>query len=207
MVQSLRDVVYIEFYDVIEEDNFDPKIKQDMSNLRLISYKTFEVRDLPFLRDGDTEEAIDYSVLMPIEVSKQVAEFTLRARFKTSVDPTHINDDLVPITGYMMTSRIIFSPEFAVSHPKALDKTNIYCRIINQDQDIAPQKTKLFFNKEVLSLFTTFIKTGDKVLIEFFVIDTTKEDDGEHKPCATYNFIVKRGRGKEKGYGLEQISG
>jgi len=48
MVQSLRDVVYIEFYDVLEEDNFDPKVKQPMSNLRLLSHKTFEVKDLPF---------------------------------------------------------------------------------------------------------------------------------------------------------------
>jgi len=27
MVQSLRDLVYVEFYDVLEEENFDPKVK------------------------------------------------------------------------------------------------------------------------------------------------------------------------------------
>jgi len=26
MVQSLRDVVYVEFYDVLQEDDFDPKV-------------------------------------------------------------------------------------------------------------------------------------------------------------------------------------
>lgn len=48
MVQSLRDVVYVEFYDVLEEADFDPKVQQPMSNLRLLSHKTFEVKDLPF---------------------------------------------------------------------------------------------------------------------------------------------------------------
>lgn len=78
MVQSLRDLVYIEFYDVLEEDNFDPKVKQPMSNLRLLSHKTFEVKDLPF----DSEDLVDnYSVLMPIEFSKKVAEFKFSCHF------------------------------------------------------------------------------------------------------------------------------
>jgi hypothetical protein len=47
-VDSLRDVVYVEFYDVLAEEDFDPKKRQPMSNLRLLSHKTFEVKDLPF---------------------------------------------------------------------------------------------------------------------------------------------------------------
>jgi hypothetical protein len=63
MVENIKDVVYIELYDVLNEDNFDPKIKQPMENLRLLATKTFEVKDLPFEKDCFVES---YSVLMPI---------------------------------------------------------------------------------------------------------------------------------------------
>jgi hypothetical protein len=77
-VQSLRDLVYVEFYDVLEEDNFDPKVKQPMSNLRLLSHSTFEVKDLPFDKNNNVES---YSLLMPIDFSKKVAEFRFVAKF------------------------------------------------------------------------------------------------------------------------------
>ena len=70
MVENIKDVVYIEFYDVLNEDNFDPKVKQPMENLRLLSHKTFEVKDLPF---DDTNFVPEYSVLMPISKCKKVA--------------------------------------------------------------------------------------------------------------------------------------
>ena len=76
MVQSLRDVVYVEFYDVLEETDFDPKVKQPMSNLRLLSHKTFEVKDLPF---DESDFVESYSLLMPIDYSKKVAEFKFTA--------------------------------------------------------------------------------------------------------------------------------
>lgn len=122
MVQSLRDVVYIEFYDVLEEDNFDPKVKQPMNNLRLLSHKTFEVKDLPFDREDFVES---YSLLMPIEFSKKVAEFKFTAQFQRAVSPDFIYKNLEEGTGYMLSARVIFQKEFAINHDKCLDKANI----------------------------------------------------------------------------------
>jgi hypothetical protein len=76
MVQNLRDLIYVEFYDVLKEDNFDPKVPQPMSNLRLLAQKTFEVKDLPFNKDDCTE---GYSMLLPMEFPKKVAEFKFNA--------------------------------------------------------------------------------------------------------------------------------
>ena len=53
----------------------------------------------------------------------------------------------------MLTSRLIFEKEFALNHDKCLDKTNILCKIKNITNETLPiQKTRLFFNKEVLPL-------------------------------------------------------
>ena len=62
----------------------------------------------------------------------------------------------------MLSSRIIFQKEFALNHDKCLDKTNILCKIKNITNETLPiQKTRLFFNKEVLPLGQIFIKVGD----------------------------------------------
>jgi hypothetical protein len=55
-IDSYYDKITIEFYDVINEQNFVAAIKgsknqgaaDDMANLRLLSQKIFDVRDLPF---------------------------------------------------------------------------------------------------------------------------------------------------------------
>lgn len=111
-VHSLRDVVYIEFYDVLNEEDFDPKVRQPMSNLRMLSNKTFEVKDLPFDGESFVEK---YSVLMPVEYSKKVAEFNFTAQFRKSVPPELVARPLVgapegvPVTmGYVLTARTIF---------------------------------------------------------------------------------------------------
>ena len=54
--QSIRDNVYVEFYDVLEEENFDPKKDQPIQNLRLIDCKKVMIRDLPFDDNNVVEE-------------------------------------------------------------------------------------------------------------------------------------------------------
>lgn len=76
MVENRKDTVYIEFYDVLSEEDFDPKVKQKESNLRLLSSETFEVKDLPFDGEGTVE---NFSLLLPVSSCGKVAEFTLRA--------------------------------------------------------------------------------------------------------------------------------
>ena len=128
-MQSLRDTVYIEFFDVLNEDDFDPKVRQPMSNLRMLSHKTFEVKDLPFDQECFVEK---YTVLMPVEYSSKVAEFCFTAQFKKSVPPEMIARPLigapegVPVRmGYVLSVKAIFDKKFAMSHDKDLDKVNL----------------------------------------------------------------------------------
>jgi hypothetical protein len=95
-----------------------------MSNLRLLSHTTFEVKDLPFDGDNNVES---YSLLMPIDFAKKVAEFKFVAKFCRALPMNLISKPLEEYTGYMLTSRLIFNKEFAINHDKLLDKANIWC--------------------------------------------------------------------------------
>ena len=134
----MRDVVYIEFYDVLNEEDFDPKVRQPMSNIRMLSKKTFEVKDIPFDNECFVEK---YSVLMPVECSKKVAEFNFTVQFKKTVPSEMVARPLcgapegVPVTmGYLLTAKAIFAKQFALNHSKELDKANIQCRLRNLTQ-------------------------------------------------------------------------
>ncbi len=50
-IDSINDKVYLEFYDVLNEQALDLKSSQsrtNLSNLKLLSHKIFDVKDLPF---------------------------------------------------------------------------------------------------------------------------------------------------------------
>jgi hypothetical protein len=49
-IDSINDKVYLEFYDVVNEANFNPKTVavEDTSNLKLLALKIFDVRDFAF---------------------------------------------------------------------------------------------------------------------------------------------------------------
>ena len=49
-IDSINDKVYVEFYDVVDEKAFDARsnVGTNLSNLKLLSYKVFDVRDFPF---------------------------------------------------------------------------------------------------------------------------------------------------------------
>lgn len=102
-----------------------------MSNLRLLSHKTFEVKDLPFDKNNEVDS---YSLLMPIDFSKKVAEFKFIAKFCRALPMNVICKPLEQYTGYMLTSRLIFNKEFALNHDKNLDKANVWCQIKNLSQ-------------------------------------------------------------------------
>tara|TARA_B110000285_G_scaffold230223_1_gene296435 strand:- start:1980 stop:2513 length:534 start_codon:yes stop_codon:yes gene_type:complete len=121
-VDSLRDVVYVEFYDVLAEEDFDPKKAQPMSNLRLLSHKTFEVKDLPFDKENNVQ---CYSLLLPIDFCHKVAEFKFVSKFERALDKSQVGKPMKSSSGYMLTSRLIFDKQFAINHDVALDKTNI----------------------------------------------------------------------------------
>lgn len=197
MVENIRDLVYVEFYDVLNEEHFDPKEKQPMENLRLLAHKSFEVKDFPFDSENFCNE---YSLLLPIQSTSQVAEFKFNAQFIKAVSPDFMNKPLEDATGYMLQSRIVFTPEFVYSHEKELDKTHIYVKIQNVTQESKELKTRLFFNKEMLPLNQLFIRVGDRLLYSFHVEDRFSTKKEELEPFATCVFEVENER-------LRKISG
>lgn len=139
-----------------------------MSNLRMLSHKTFEVKDLPFDQEGFVEK---YSVLMPVDYSKKVAEFNFTAQFTRSVPTDMVSRPLegapegTPVlSGYVLTARAIFEKEFTLNHHKDLDKAQIQCIFRNitsaankqvsgySNVSLCQQSTRIYFNKTVLPL-------------------------------------------------------
>jgi hypothetical protein len=55
----------------LNEDSFDPKVNQPIENLRLLSLKTFEVKDLPF---DDNNQVNNYMVLLPVSSCNKVVQ-------------------------------------------------------------------------------------------------------------------------------------
>ena len=108
-IDSIHDKVTVEFFDVLKEEAFNPlstAAKNDISNLRLLSQKIFDVRDFPFRSDGSVE---GFKVLMPIEHSGNVATFTFKASFKRSVPTEDVEKPLISDTLYLIFFRVIQS--------------------------------------------------------------------------------------------------
>jgi len=99
---------------------------------------------------------------MPIDYCKRQAEFKFNANFVKAVAPEFISKPLESGTGYMLTSRLIISKEFAINHDKSLDKTIIFCQIKNMSNTSLPVvRQRIYFNKETLELGKNFIRVGD----------------------------------------------
>ena len=83
-IDSINDKVYLEFYDVINETGFNPKTAavEDTSNLKLLALKIFDVRDFAFDEKG---QCLDHRILVPVDKSGNVSQFTLSAKFVSSV--------------------------------------------------------------------------------------------------------------------------
>lgn len=105
-----------------------------------------------------------------------------------------------PGTGYMLSSRVIFEKEFAINHDKCLDKANIVCKFRNTTDEALPvQKTRLFFNREVLPLGQVFIRVGDQLEMTFTVEESGRAEE-DLQPFASYIFQVEE-------LGFRSISG
>lgn len=83
-IESVSDKIYVEFYDVLDESAFDPSTASstDVSNLKLLTIKCFDVKDFAFNQDDFCE---GHRVLLPVEFSGNVASFTFNARFHQEV--------------------------------------------------------------------------------------------------------------------------
>lgn len=71
-IDSLNEKVYLEFYDVLDEQKFNPKDhnSNNPNNLKLLALKIFDVKDFAFDANGLCQ---DHRVLVPVDRSGNVA--------------------------------------------------------------------------------------------------------------------------------------
>ena len=103
-IDSINDKVYLEFYDVINETAFDSKTANfnDLSNLKLLSLNVFDVRDFAFDRNG---ECRGHRVLLPVQTSGNVAQFTFNATFTETVEELEM--PIEPEQPYLLFLKLI----------------------------------------------------------------------------------------------------
>ena len=158
-IDSINDKVYIEFFDVINEDAFNPKVaaSNDVSNLKLLSHRIFDVRDFPFNKLGITK---GFRILMPVEHSGNVANFCFNADFVRAVP---IEDVEKPIEGtrlYLMLFRMIQTCKQTMHHSKELDTSHLIADIKNLTRPSQASR-RLFFNKEIFLIGSLNVKLND----------------------------------------------
>jgi len=161
-IDSIHDKVTVEFFDVLKEEAFNPlstAARNDISNLRLLSQKIFDVRDFPFRSDGSVE---GFKVLMPIERSGNVATFTFNVSFKRSVPSEDVEKPLIPDTLYFIFFRVIQSVKETLHHNKDLDTSTLFCELKNLTRPSQVQK-RLFFNKQILEIGYLQVMLYDKL--------------------------------------------
>ena len=106
-IDSINDKVYVEFYDVLNEQAFDAKAsnaRTDLKNLKLLSHRIFDVKDLPF---DDNRLVRGFRLLMPIENSGNVASFVFNAGYRRNVPFKFVEKDLHSETKYLLLVRMV----------------------------------------------------------------------------------------------------
>lgn len=160
-----------------------------MSNLKLLSSRNIQVKDLPFedLLNQDKKvesQALDYNVVMPIDAEKKIGEFTFNCKFECLVPKEDINKLLKKAEanrGYLLNVNALTSKLFAENHPKSLDKATLKCKltnvtktadgVIDEFDKLCKKTTRLFFNKEMIELGQILVQVGDVINIQFYALD------------------------------------
>ena len=157
-IDSINDKVYIEFYDVIKEDGFDPrKASNDTSNLKLLSLRIFDVRDFPFQKNGKTN---GFRILMPVEHSGNVASFTFNADFTRSVPAEDVEKPIAENKLYLLFFRMIQTAKQTMHHSKDLDMSHLVAEVKNLSRPSQASR-RLFFNKEIFLIGSLKVKMND----------------------------------------------
>lgn len=169
-IDSINDKVYVEFYDVLNEQAFDAKAsnaRTDIRNLKLLSHRIFDVRDLPFDHDGMVQ---GFRLLMAIENSGNVANFVFNAAFQRNVPQEFVEKPLTDNNRFLLIVRMIQSVKEALHHHEDLDKVKILAEVRNVNRlGSKPISKRLFFNKETLTLGNLEFATGDEIKISFSI--------------------------------------
>lgn len=164
-IDSINDKVFIEFFDVLKEEAFDPKTANDMSNLKFLSQTIFEVRDFPFGLDGSCH---GFKVLLPIEHSGNVASLLFNASFIRSVPSEDVEKPLVAQTLYLLFFRMIQTTKEMFHHHKDLDTSVLFCEVRNLTRQSSAQR-RLFFNKEILEIGYVQGMLLDRIQVTFMI--------------------------------------
>jgi hypothetical protein len=136
-IDSINDKVYMEFYDVLNE-SFDFKTSNaanDMKNLKLLALHVFDVKDFAFSAGSadayESSKCVGHRVLLPIETSGNVAQFTFNARFAATVEPVFINKPLLNKEAYLLFLKMIQSCKEVMHHRKELDQMHFVADVYN----------------------------------------------------------------------------
>lgn len=168
-IDSINDKVYVEFYDVLNEQAFDAKAsnaRTNLKNLKLLSHRIFDVRDLPFDSEGSVRS---FRLLMPVEHSGNVASFVFNANFQRNVPRLFVEKDLQRQTRYLLLVRMVQTVKEALHHHEDLDKVKLIAEVKNITRGVKPINKRLFFNKELLLLGNLEFMTGDEVKVTFAI--------------------------------------
>ena len=106
-IDSINDKVYLEFYDIVDEQAFSNSQGgvNDLKNLKLLALHIFDVKDFAFSKPDCLCE--NHTVLMPVEQSGNVAKFVFSAQFQPFVEAKYINQPLKPKDNYLLFLKLI----------------------------------------------------------------------------------------------------
>lgn len=190
-VDSYFDKVYVEFYDVVNESAFDPrntKSRTDLSNLKLLSHKIFDIRDLPFNSHGLAE---GFRLLMPVAQSGNMAAFTISAMFQRNVPQEYVERPLLIGQRYILILRMLRTVKEALHYHKDLDANNIVAEVRNSSHvDGKAVSKRLFFNKEILVIGDLVFGVNDTIKITFSLKRTDADGNPNLVPFVTNEYLV-----------------
>lgn len=199
--QSPNERIYLEFYQILSEEAFDPAAaRTNFSSMRLIQQITVPLKHVPFKRE--VFDGIEYSVAqdhtflinMP-DSSGLVAEMGFDFRYMIQVAPEL---RCRPI-GFRNDSVLFFKmvqldDEFAFHHDKDLDKHVFSMRVENLTSSLVIEK-RLFFNKANYQIGFINVSQNDEIEITTTVIKNGQtslaSEDAKPEVIQKYKFQVQ----------------
>jgi len=186
-IDSINDKVYLEFYDIIKETAFDPKLanSNDLSNMKLLATKVFDVKDFAFDSNNICKA---HKVRLPIELSGNVATFEFNATFTRMVPIDQMRQSLVVNKPYLLFVKMIQTVRQCFHHHKDLDLSYLTLDVRNTTRENISCNRRLFFNKEIYPIGFISAMLGDTVKLTFSV-----KKDEDVTPFAIYEFTLQSG--------------
>eukprot|EP00347_Sterkiella_histriomuscorum_P014269 403361529 len=205
--QSLEEKISIEFYQILSEEAFNPEIKMNFKNMRLISHMILPLRNIPFNTISNT--ANNYQILTNLGKTGQVANLNFKFKYTSLVpqrclDPNTYRTQQQGLSGFLFLE-LVQSEQFANHHQKDLDKYTFSLEVMNETKGQSFVK-RLFFNKQYFSIGFIDIKQGESLKFRFFV-NKIGDEAKNQELIQEYNYIVNETgiQGQNEDGTLEQV--